>query len=470
MKRLTPLIYCCALMLCALSCRKKDKSDAVPIREARLGDSIEVTIPEGTLTSTKVSLKAVNDNRIVEVFNETKDFYFVNDNIVPYQIVLNIGDQAPANDSILLKVRLSDFFKSLKPGNYGFEIFAQSYEEGGMETLDLFTIMTSKYNFETGQIEAYLPAGFFTNARTTDKSYEIILMIGTTPGENLRMSAFRKSTGDNAGAKCKASQIACPLGGGTDNCVNETTSDYGWREDPKKAFHRGIDYGIPVGTNVYAAADGVVELSKEGKGYGNIIFLRHKDKTATLYAHLSVQSVVVGATVKKGQLIGKSGGEKGAPGAGTSTGPHLHFEFYPTGGQYADKKETDPFPCISDGNIDGSITVRDNGNIADDAFEVFLDGISMGTTDIGASNSIAANNLRPGTKTMTLKCLIAPDNVGTYEVLLNDGLTFSPGAEVVQSGVIGEGESISWTIIIPNQQRKIDNSAKMRMNRVEERK
>ena len=85
-----------------------------------------------------------------------------------------------------------------------------------------------------------------------------------------------------------------------------------------------VDFGAPIGTTIFAAADGVVILAKGNGayngGYGNYIVIDHPNGTQTLYAHLSKVSVAVGDTVAKGEIIGKSGN------TGRSTGPHLHFE------------------------------------------------------------------------------------------------------------------------------------------------
>lgn len=111
------------------------------------------------------------------------------------------------------------------------------------------------------------------------------------------------------------------------------SSDYGWRSDPnnpkERHHHGGIDYAMPVGSPVLAAADGVVDQvttqPNSGRSFGHYVVLKH-DGFFTYYAHLSKSVVKVGQEVRQGQLIAYSGGKKGAWGAGSSTGPHLHFE------------------------------------------------------------------------------------------------------------------------------------------------
>lgn len=98
----------------------------------------------------------------------------------------------------------------------------------------------------------------------------------------------------------------------------------GTSDTPK---HDGIDFSVSVGTPVHAAADGtVIYEADEPEGYGNTITLSHANGWQTRYAHLSQFMVLNGTPVKVGDVIGLSGGAKGAVGAGNSTGPHLHFE------------------------------------------------------------------------------------------------------------------------------------------------
>ena len=93
--------------------------------------------------------------------------------------------------------------------------------------------------------------------------------------------------------------------------------------------HKGIDIGVETGTPVMATADGVVRDIRENSGdAGTYITLEHSGNYWSRYLHLSGYNVAVGDSVKKGQNIAPSGGEKGAWGAGSSQGPHLHFEIW----------------------------------------------------------------------------------------------------------------------------------------------
>jgi len=101
------------------------------------------------------------------------------------------------------------------------------------------------------------------------------------------------------------------------------TSYFGRRFHPVLKIyrsHNGIDIAAPSGANIIAAASGEVITSEYSSSYGNYIVINHGSGVTTLYAHMSVRGVSVGAKVSQGQSIGKVGS------TGISTGPHLHFE------------------------------------------------------------------------------------------------------------------------------------------------
>ncbi len=91
----------------------------------------------------------------------------------------------------------------------------------------------------------------------------------------------------------------------------------------ERRAHRGVDYGSPHGSPIYATADGTVTYSGQKGAYGNTVILKHGNDITTLYAHMSRISdkSQVGKRVKQGEVIGYVGH------TGRVTGTHLHYEF-----------------------------------------------------------------------------------------------------------------------------------------------
>ena len=98
-------------------------------------------------------------------------------------------------------------------------------------------------------------------------------------------------------------------------------------------YHGAVDFGVSVGTPVYAAADGIVVTSTWGgsDSYGYYVKIKHYNGYYTLYAHASSLVAKVGQEVKQGDLIMYSGN------TGNSTGPHLHYEVRKSPGGYNDR-------------------------------------------------------------------------------------------------------------------------------------
>jgi len=83
--------------------------------------------------------------------------------------------------------------------------------------------------------------------------------------------------------------------------------------------HYGLDFAVPTGTPLLAAAAGRVTLADSFHFFGNLVVIDHGHGVNTLYAHLSAFEVREGQTVAKGEPIARSGA------TGRVTGPHLHF-------------------------------------------------------------------------------------------------------------------------------------------------
>lgn len=134
-------------------------------------------------------------------------------------------------------------------------------------------------------------------------------------------------------AKNREDQLAClpsimPI---SNRDLTRTASGWGYRIHPIykiRKFHYGMDFTAPTGTEVYATADGVVEIvDRSRRGYGNKIVLDHGFGYETLYGHLSAFNVRRGRKVRRGDVIGFVGS------TGQSTGPHLHYEVHLNGKQ-----------------------------------------------------------------------------------------------------------------------------------------
>lgn len=117
------------------------------------------------------------------------------------------------------------------------------------------------------------------------------------------------------------------------------TSGFGYRISPwtgKRDLHNGIDIAARMGSEVAAAADGVVVFAGIQQGFGKTIVINHGYDTVTRYAHNSSLYVKIGQKVKRGDTIAAVGN------TGHSTGPHLHYEVVKKG------KPIDPINFILD--------------------------------------------------------------------------------------------------------------------------
>jgi murein DD-endopeptidase MepM/ murein hydrolase activator NlpD len=146
------------------------------------------------------------------------------------------------------------------------------------------------------------------------------------------------------------------------------TSNFGVRSDPFRgtaAMHAGVDIPGPIGTPIYATADGIVNHAARQGGYGNMVEVNHGKGIATRYAHLSKIIVSDNARVRRGQIIGLMGS------TGRSTGSHLHYEVR------IDGRAVNPVPflttadyllAVQDRSV-GQIPVSTTGPAAQDAHD-----------------------------------------------------------------------------------------------------
>lgn len=155
------------------------------------------------------------------------------------------------------------------------------------------------------------------------------------------------------------------------------TSGFGMRLHPILGYtrmHKGVDFGVPTGTPIYAAGDGTVEFSGWAGGYGRFVKIKHNNQTETAYGHMSriALTTTVGQHVRQGQVIGYVGM------TGDATGPHLHYEVMKNGAQVNPVNVTIP---ANDG-LEGSALV---------AFQKTADERELRFAAIADGAQVAAN-------------------------------------------------------------------------------
>ncbi len=434
-----------------------------------------VTFPAGAFaTSQTVQIAATSSPETNEDFVRSGDIFSAGPRFSS-EVRINTGNIASQTD-FTVDINVPDSFLASLPQGSEIQLFAQIFQQGGEETLDSFELFPSVYDQAKKILRTILPREAFTNGRTSDGTYEAIVVLSTTP--TLPSSSTTNSTASltdmgppvsperlvTAGhvmspvvqavnspsqSTCQGATLGSPL-----QRSLQITSNFNGKT------HFGTDYDTAdSGDNVIAAVDGKIfkigfderplktpdpRSGKTVKGWGRYIIVEHADGSKTLYAHLkkdSTDQLKEGQTVAKGDVIAE------ADNSGGSSGSHLHFEYAPNGKIFQKGSKIDPAPCV-DALVQGSISVGDNGSAADDAFQVILNGIVLGQTSIGASNTFSASNLRSGTATLRIICVIAPDNIGTLGVTLSQGLQFQDGS-TARSEVLPEGGSVSYIIIIP---------------------
>jgi murein DD-endopeptidase MepM/ murein hydrolase activator NlpD len=107
-------------------------------------------------------------------------------------------------------------------------------------------------------------------------------------------------------------------------------------------MHYGLDLAAPLGTPIYAAADGVVLRAGSASGFGNAVYIQDADGDVHIYGHMRYYDVRAGDIVHAGDQIAKVGNQ------GQSTGPHLHYEIHRGG---IDGRPTDPQDWLAEHGV-----------------------------------------------------------------------------------------------------------------------
>jgi murein DD-endopeptidase MepM/ murein hydrolase activator NlpD len=166
--------------------------------------------------------------------------------------------------------------------------------------------------------------GYYDNKGKLIRSGEMLYAAMTLAGKPIAMYRYEDQQGiveyfNEKGESLKKALLRTPVDGA------KITSGFGMRLHPLLGYtkmHKGVDFGVPVGTPIMAAGDGSVEKAGFNGAYGNYVRIRHSNGYGTAYAHMSriAQGLYVGKHVTQGQIIGFVGA------TGRVTGPHLHYE------------------------------------------------------------------------------------------------------------------------------------------------
>ena len=158
------------------------------------------------------------------------------------------------------------------------------------------------------------------NAGTGDMIYAELNL----SGKSMKIYRYVDKSGsvsyyNEKGESVRKALLRTPINGA------KITSGYGMRNHPLLGYskmHRGVDFGAPTGTPIYASGDGTIAFLGQKGGYGNYLRIHHNTKYDSAYAHISrfAEGVHQGSKVKQGQVVAYVGA------TGMATGPHLHYE------------------------------------------------------------------------------------------------------------------------------------------------
>ncbi len=163
------------------------------------------------------------------------------------------------------------------------------------------------------------------------------------PGQDANGAAYKGGYYSLDGKSLRRAYLGSPL------AFTRISSGFSMRFHPilqKWRAHLGTDFAAPSGTPALTVGDGMVSFAGSQNGYGNVVFVKHRNGHETVYAHLSKVNVRVGQRVAQGDTVGLVGA------TGWATGPHLHFEFRVNGVHQdpmtiARQSETVPVPSAA---------------------------------------------------------------------------------------------------------------------------
>ncbi|MEJ4098702.1 peptidoglycan DD-metalloendopeptidase family protein [Corynebacterium bovis] len=211
------------------------------------------------------------------------------------------------------------------------------------------------------------------------------------------------------------------------------TSGFGPREG---GFHKGVDLAGPVGTKIFAFADGVVSAAADQgvSGFGGWVVIDHTiagEPRSTVYGHMFPGGVhvKVGDRVRRGQHIADVGG------AGQSSGPHLHFEIT-KGLRLAGGQQEDPAPWLA--KIDGAAGTGGGQGPGGPAAPAGPAGPAGGATGQGRTVPVS---VPPEVEAMDAR------QIDHVRAIISRGKGRGVGAQVIKAAIMAAGQESGWRML-----------------------
>ena len=309
---------------------------------------IEIETQEEKIKITDLSIKRIQ----LEILRKKKEIEEAKNNLKELLIAINKYDQKNYLEIIFLNGSLSDVFNHLRYLNVVQEKVLRNLQriatvKNGLQTQENnlqrerqnLSDLKADLNGQKIQLtsEREVKQSLLRETRGAEWKFQSLLAEIITEQQNIEkeISLLEKQAREKIAAE-KEKQAK--------NMEKEGIIVFSWPvpfekitcsfHDPDYPFknwigeHSGIDLRASQGTLVRAAASGYIARAKSGKiGQYSYIMIIHNNTFSTVYGHMSKVLVKENQYVKRGEVIGWSGGMPGTPGAGRfCTGPHLHFE------------------------------------------------------------------------------------------------------------------------------------------------
>lgn len=336
-----------------ISAKREEKlslSNQLSIIDSKLAKT-EIDIQETELEIDKISLEVrkveIDKNKLEEKIKTQKS------QVGGLLRLIYKQEQVSTLEALLLNENLSDFLNQLKYLQNTNEKLAKSVEnlKDQRTLLEKSLDILDEKSQEADDLKLKLEEK--KESLVYEQDQKEVILVQTQESESKFQELLAKAKREQAQAEADIvnaeSQIRSKLSAKDKDKLDNSDSNFTWPvtknvittlfHDPDYPYrkiigeHSAIDVRSAQGSNLYAAADGYVAKVKfDGSTSYGYIMIIHANNLATVYGHISAANVSVDQYVLKGQIIGKSGGTPGSPGAGPfTTGAHLHFEIRKNG-------------------------------------------------------------------------------------------------------------------------------------------